>query len=110
MAQITACLGRTEGRAGDMKTECPNCGHPSDDLWGYVFTSGNLLGCSTTCTKCGEEYTEWFKATDVKHIGSTINDCVATVPCTFFYPAEGETEQSMKDAGVQDVYPFKKGG
>ena len=92
-----------------METKCPICGHLLDELWGRVTLSGNLLGCATTCTKCGEEYIEWFKSTDVKHIGTTVDDAIATIPHRFFYPAEGQTEESMVAAGVQKLGSVMKG-
>lgn len=90
----------------DMTTECPNCGHVLQNPTGIAIFKDDLLGLHLECPACEEHFAVWFKG---KLLGRTTDDCIATVPCTFFYPAEGETEQSMKAAGVQDSYPFKKG-
>ena len=38
-----------------------------------------------------------------------MDDCVATIPCRLFYPAEGETMESMIEAGVKKLESVMKG-
>ena len=89
-----------------MRADCPNCGKILRNPSGVVTLKDDLLGVHLECPDCEEFFTVWFKG---KILGRTMDDCVATIPCTFFYPAPGETEQSMKASGVRDAYPFKKG-
>lgn len=90
-----------------METQCPNCGHTFQEPIGTVTCRNDLLALWITCPECKEEYTEWFKA---QRLGTTLDDCIATIPHRFFYPAEGQTEKSMVAAGVQKIGSVMKGG
>lgn len=90
-----------------MKTTCPNCGYSFQKPTGTVTCREGLLALWITCPKCKEDYADWFKA---QYIGSTVDDAIATIPHRFFYPAEGQTEESMVAAGVQKPDSQLKGG
>lgn len=87
--------------------KCPNCGFTMNHTACVATYSDGLLGLWITCPKCKEDYAEWFKE---QYIGSTMDDCVATIPCRLFYPAEGETMESMIEAGVKKLESVMKGG
>lgn len=88
-------------------SRCPNCGYKFQHPEGRATCRENLMGLWITCPKCKEDYAEWFKT---QFIGTTVDDCVATIPCRLFYPAEGETEESMIEAGVKKPESAMKGG
>ena len=88
-------------------SHCPNCGFTLHRTACVATCADGLIGLWITCPKCGEDYAEWFKE---QYIGSTMDDCIATIPHRFFYPAEGQTEESMVAAGVQKLGSVMKGG
>lgn len=98
-----------------METKCPTCGHehfvPLGELFNQrgssqVYRTDGLFGFWIICPECHEEYKEWIK---VQRLGITVDDAVATIPHRFFYPAEGQTEESMVAAGVQKPTSEMKG-
>jgi len=100
-----------------METECPTCGHERCVSLGELFDNqldssegsrkNDLFGFWLICPECHEAYMEWIK---VQRLGTTVDDAIATIPHRFFYPAEGQTEESMVAAGVQKLGSVMKGG
>ena len=78
----------------ERKTKCPECGfeYTTDD-W-YTSITGDLLKIMQECPECGKHYNEYYK---INYIGSEANG-------RDLYPADGETEESMKAAGVELWY------
>lgn len=89
-----------------MRADCPNCRKILRNPSGVATLRDDLLGLHLECPGCGESFTVWFKG---KILGRTMDDCIATIPHRFFYPALDETEQSMLDAGVQKLGSAMKG-
>ena len=89
-----------------MRADCPSCGKILRNPSGVVTLRDDLLGLHLECPNCEEFFTVWFKG---KILGRTMDDCIATIPHRFFYPAPDETEQSMLDAGVQKPASEMKG-
>ena len=89
-----------------MITDCPNCGHMLQNPTCVVSCTDDLLRLSITCPECEELFELWF---NVKFLGITLDDCIATIPHRFFYPAEGQTEESMIAAGVKRLDSALKG-
>lgn len=89
-----------------MRVDCPNCRTILLNPSGAVTLKDDLLGLHLECPDCAEPFTVWFKG---KIIGRTMDDCIATIPHRFFYPAEGQTEESMVAAGVQKLGSVAKG-
>ena len=99
-----------------MEMKCPNCGHercvPLSELFDNQRVSSEgarkdgLFGFLLICPECYEAWVEWVK---VQRLGATVDDAVATIPHRFFYPAEGQTEESMVAAGIQKLGSVMKG-
>lgn len=88
------------------RIKCPNCGCDLDMLPGTIAYKNGLMALLQVCPACHEDHTVWFKT---QFIGTTVDDCVATIPCRLFYPAEGETQESMIKAGVKKPASVMKG-
>lgn len=88
-----------------MEMKCPNCGYTFQKTAGTVTCRENLIALWITCPKCKKDYAEWFKT---QRLGTTVDDCIATIPHRFFYPAEGQTEESMVAAGIYNPSNNKK--
>ena len=100
-----------------METKCPTCGHERCVPLGELFDNqrgssegsrnDGLFGCWLICPECHEAWVEWVK---VQRLGATVDDAIVTIPHRFFYPAEGQTEESMVAAGIQKLGSVMKGG
>jgi ribosomal protein L32 len=75
-----------------MTTKCPYCGHTETYGGEQVrFDSNGLCSTLQQCSKCQEYYTDHYK---IKYIGSTSYGCN-------MFPADGETEETMRLSGVE---------
>lgn len=99
-----------------MEIKCPNCGHERCVSLGELFDNqrgssegsrkDGLFGFLLICPECHEAWVEWVK---VQRLGATVDDAIATIQHRFFYPAEGQTIESMVAAGVQKLGSVMKG-
>lgn len=72
-------------------TECPNCGHVGESNNVVSVTDKKVMAIRQTCDQCGEHYEDQYK---IRWLGRTSYGCN-------LFPAEGETEESMRFAGVE---------